>query len=124
MIRYEIAARHRSGHKLLIGYTPHISRPGLLAAVQQHSREIILALGTNKGDGTTIETQPPHCCRIGDGASSSLAAQRRGQNGKASYRSLLGITRATHRARRLERHFARGDDRRRGCLRTIPVPSR
>ena len=66
MTRYEIAARHRSGHKLLIGYTPHISRPGLLAAVQQRSREIILALGSNKGDEIIIETQPPHCCRIGE----------------------------------------------------------
>src|SRR5262249_42538656 len=46
--------------KLLIGYTPHRSRPGLLAAVQQRSREIILALGTNKDDEIIIETQPPH----------------------------------------------------------------
>src|SRR5262245_64243794 len=66
MTRYEIAARHRSGHKLLIGYTPHRSRPGLLAAVQQRSPEIIVALGTNKGDKIIIETQPPHCCRIGE----------------------------------------------------------
>ena len=66
MTRYEIAARHRSGHKLLIGYTPHISRPGLWTAVQQRSSEIILALGTNKGDEIIIETQPPHCCRIGE----------------------------------------------------------
>jgi hypothetical protein len=66
MTRHEIAARHRSGHKLLIGYTPHKSRPGLLAAVQQRSPEIIVALGTNKGDKIIIETQPPHCCRIGE----------------------------------------------------------
>src|SRR5262245_55667828 len=65
MTRYEIAARHRHGHELLIDYTPHKSRPGLLAAVQQHSLEIILVLGTT-GDEINIETQPPHCCRIGE----------------------------------------------------------
>jgi hypothetical protein len=66
MTRYEIAARHRSGYKLLIGYTPHNSRPGLLAVVQHRSLEIILALGSNKNNEVIIENEPPHCCRIGE----------------------------------------------------------
>jgi hypothetical protein len=66
MTRHEIAARHRSGHKLLIGYTPHKSRPGLLAAVQRHSLEIIAVLGISESSDIITEAQPPHCCRIGE----------------------------------------------------------
>jgi hypothetical protein len=66
MTRYEIAARHRGGHKLLIGYTPHKSRPDLLAAVQEQTLEIIAVLGIRGSDEIIIEPQPPHCCRIGE----------------------------------------------------------
>jgi hypothetical protein len=66
MTRYEIAARHRDGHKLLIGYTPHKSRPGLLATVQKHGLEIIAVLGISESDQIIIEIQPPYCCRIGE----------------------------------------------------------
>jgi hypothetical protein len=66
MTRYEIAARHRSGHKLLIGYTPHKSRPGLLATVQEHRPEIIAVLGISGSDEIIVETQPPYCCHIGE----------------------------------------------------------
>jgi hypothetical protein len=65
MTRYEIAARHRSGHKLLIGYTPHKSRPGLLAAVQEQTLKIIAVLGIRGSDEIIIEPQPPHCCDSG-----------------------------------------------------------
>src|SRR5262245_5294671 len=66
MTRHEIAARHRYGHELLIGYTPHKSRPGLLAAVQQRSLEIVLVLGASESDEIIVEAEPPHCCRIGE----------------------------------------------------------
>jgi hypothetical protein len=66
MTRYEIAARHRNGQELLIGYTPHKSRPGLMAAVQKHSLEIIVVLGIGERDEIIMETQSPHCCRIGE----------------------------------------------------------
>lgn len=66
MIRYEIVARHRSGYNLLIGYTPRKSRPGLLTAVLKHAPEIIAVLGISESDEIIIETQPPHCCRVGE----------------------------------------------------------
>ena len=102
MTRHEIAARHRSGHKLLIGYTPHISRPGLLAAVQQRSPEIIVALGTNKGDKIIIETQPPHCCRIGEWCIVFTGRTEARAKREGELPVFTGITRATHRARRLD----------------------
>jgi hypothetical protein len=66
MTHYEIAACHRSGHKLLIGYTPHKSRPGLLATVQGHRPEAIAFLGIRESDEIIVETQPPYCCHIGE----------------------------------------------------------
>ena len=66
MTSYEIAARHRTGHMLLIGYTPHKSRPGLLAAVRDQTPEIIAVFGTRESNEIITETQPPHCCRIGE----------------------------------------------------------
>jgi hypothetical protein len=66
MTRYEIAARHPNGHKLLIGYTPHKSRPGLLATVQKHEPEINAVLGIGGSEEIIIETQPPYCCHINE----------------------------------------------------------
>ena len=65
MTRHEIAARHRTGHMLLIGYTSHKSRPGLLVAVQDHTPKIIAVFGTSESNEIITETQPPHCCSIG-----------------------------------------------------------
>jgi hypothetical protein len=66
MTRYEIAAHHYNGRQLLIGYTLHKSRPGLLAVVQKHAPEIIVVFGSRKTEEITIDPHPPHCCRIGE----------------------------------------------------------
>jgi hypothetical protein len=96
MTRYEIAARHRSGHKLLIGYTPHKSRPGLLAAVQRRSRS---SRYSASGEATRLLSSRSHriVAASANGALASLAAQRRAPKAKASYRCLMGITRAISR---------------------------
>jgi hypothetical protein len=107
MTRYEIAARHPNGHKLLIGYTPHKSRPGLLATVQKHEPEINAVLGIGGSEEIIIETQHRIVATSTNGASSSQAAQKCRPEGKASYSSLRGIiTAIPRRARRRCRRCA------------------
>lgn len=58
MTRYEIAARHPDGRALLIGYTPRLSRRGLVAAMQRHGEDVIRVLGIGAADEIAFATRP------------------------------------------------------------------
>ena len=64
--RYEIAATHPDGRRLLIAYTPRVSRHGLLAAMRHNAGAVIAVLGIGDADTITWGTQPrPHAITCG-----------------------------------------------------------
>ena len=60
--RYEIIAYHAAtGRKLLVGYTPRLSRPGLIAAMRNVGDSLIEKLPILEADEMAFGTQPrPH----------------------------------------------------------------
>jgi hypothetical protein len=61
--RYEITARHaKTGLTFLIGYSPRVSRRGLIDAMQKFGDEIVRLLDIGPRDQMTFHTKPgPHC---------------------------------------------------------------
>lgn len=56
--RYEIVATHQDGRAYLIGYTPRLSRQGLLTAMQKHGPAIIAKLAIGATDQMDFATKP------------------------------------------------------------------
>lgn len=64
--RYEITATHPDGRAFLVGYTPRLSRPGLLAAMQNVGNAIVEKLAIGDDDALTFGTKPrPHAKTTG-----------------------------------------------------------
>jgi hypothetical protein len=61
--RYEITARHPDGRAFLVCYTPRVSRPGLLKAIQHVGRHILEKLTVGENDVMTWHTKPHVHCR-------------------------------------------------------------
>lgn len=56
--RYEIAARHPDGRAYLIGYSPRVSRIGLLNAIRKHGEQVIAKLEIGEAAQLTFGTRP------------------------------------------------------------------
>lgn len=56
--RYEVAAKSPTGESFLLGYTPRVSRQGLLIVMQRHGEKIIAALHIGEKDQISFGTQP------------------------------------------------------------------
>lgn len=66
MTRYEITATAEGKQTFLIGYTPRLSRPGLLDAMRKHGDAIIAKLGIGDADEITWASKPrPHALTSG-----------------------------------------------------------
>lgn len=66
MTRYEITAEAEGRPTFLIGYTPRLSRLGLLDAMRKHGGAVIAKLGIGDADEITWHTQPrPHATTAG-----------------------------------------------------------
>jgi hypothetical protein len=60
--RYEIVATHTDGRQWLIGYSPRVSRIGLLRAMQRVGPQMIERLGITDDGVVTWGTRPwAHC---------------------------------------------------------------
>lgn len=64
--RYEILARHKDGRSFLIGYTPRLSRSGLLAAMQKQGDAIVAKLKISESETLTFGTKPRPFALTGD----------------------------------------------------------
>jgi hypothetical protein len=56
--RYEITATHSDGRAFLVAYTPRLTRPGLLHAIQVRSEAIVAKLGAAVGDRFDVHLKP------------------------------------------------------------------
>ena len=65
MTKYEITAKHPVFGEYLIGYTPRISRPGLLAAMRAHGEDMLLVLDISERDEMTWHMAPRIHARTG-----------------------------------------------------------
>lgn len=64
--RYEILAEHPDGRKYLIGYTPRLSRVGLLNAMRARGDDLVAKLPIGENDVMRFETKPRvHCTTSG-----------------------------------------------------------
>jgi hypothetical protein len=65
MTRYEIAIRDNGRATYLVGYTPRLSRRGLLDAMRKVGPAIVDRLGITDSDVLTLPTQPRPFCQVG-----------------------------------------------------------
>lgn len=56
--RYEITATHPDGRAFLVAYTPRLSRPGLLKAIEVRTADVIAKLGVAAGDKLDVHLRP------------------------------------------------------------------
>jgi hypothetical protein len=75
--RYEVVAR-RNGRAVLIGYTPHRSRPGLLAAMRKHGPELVEFLRPGEHDSILLAGYPPDFV-IGESGRTQARAKQEGE---------------------------------------------
>lgn len=63
--RYEIAARHPDGRAFLVGYTPRLSRSGLLSASRNVGDALVSLLGKDADEPPKAGTKPRPWMAIG-----------------------------------------------------------